>query len=131
MLPAILGSAARGGRLTMGFDNFWGLAAQQPSRVAAIGPDESTVTAGDLLAGTNQLVHGLRALGLKRGDVIAAVLPNCVEALELYLAIQQAGWYLVPINFHLVGAEIAYILSDCEAAAFVAHAQFAGACIQA
>jgi long-chain acyl-CoA synthetase len=115
----------------MAFDNFWTRAARQPTRVAVIAPDQSTVTAGDLLAAANQLVHGLRSFGLKRGDVIAAVLPNSVEAHELHLAVLQAGWYLVPINFHLVGPEIAYILRDCEASAFVAHQRYADACIQA
>ena len=32
-----------------------------------------------------------------------------------------------PINWHLVGPEIAYIVQDCEAKAFVAHARFADA----
>ena len=41
---------------------------------------------------------------------------------------QQVGLYLTPINFHLVGPEIAYILQDCEASAFIAHARYADAC---
>ena len=85
----------------------------------------SQVTEAELLAGVNQLSHGLLALGLQRGDAIAAMLPNSREAMEVYLAVQQIGVYLTPINFHLVGPEIAYILQDCEARAFVAHAQYA------
>src|SRR5215213_8896511 len=112
----------------MAFNSFWSRAAQQPGHVALIEPNRRAVTAGDLLANANRLVHGLRALGLQPGDVIAAVLPSSVEAYELILAIQQAGWYLVPINFHLVGPEIAYILKDCEASAFVFHERYAPAC---
>ena len=37
--------------------------------------------------------------------------PNGVELFELYLAALQAGFYLVPVNHHLVGPEIAYIVS--------------------
>jgi long-chain acyl-CoA synthetase len=40
----------------------------------------------------------------------------------------QAGWNLTPINHHLVGHEIAYIVDDCDAGALVVHEQFAGAC---
>jgi long-chain acyl-CoA synthetase len=65
------------------------------------------------------------------GDVVATVLPNGSEALELYLAALQAGFYLVPINHHLVAPEIAYILSDSEAKVFVGHERFAEACAQA
>ena len=50
-----------------------------------------------------------------------------VEVFELYLAVPQAGFYLVPINYHLVGPEIAYIVHDCEAKVFVAHERFADA----
>ncbi|HET6316182.1 MAG TPA: AMP-binding protein, partial [Chloroflexota bacterium] len=115
----------------MGFENFWERAAQRPQHTAVVEADGNEVTAGELLASTNQLVHGLRALGLQPGDAIAAVLPNSRQAYEIYLAMQQAGWYLTPINFHLVGPEIAYILQDCEAKAFFANAQFASACAAA
>ncbi len=81
------------------------------------------MTAGELLAECDKLVHGLRALGLKPGDTVATVLPNSAAMIEVYLAVMQAGWYLVPINYHLTAPEIAYILQDSEAKAFVCHAR--------
>ena len=48
---------------------FWRLAEQAPDHVAVVGPDGREVTAGALLAQTNRLVHGLRARGLRRGDI--------------------------------------------------------------
>jgi long-chain acyl-CoA synthetase len=104
---------------------FWALAAARPDHLALVDPDGREVRAGELLASANRLVHGLRALGLQTGDSVAMLLPNSREVFELYLAVLQAGFYLVPINWHLVGPEIAYILQDCEAKAFVAHARFA------
>ncbi|MFI5041701.1 MAG: acyl-CoA synthetase [Acidimicrobiales bacterium] len=104
---------------------FWALAKDDPDHLALVTPDGAEVRAGELLASTNQLVHGLRALGLEVGDVVAAVLPNGREFIELYLACLQAGWYLVPINHHLVGPEIAYIVGDSEAKVLVADARFA------
>ena len=115
----------------MGFENFWERAAADPTHVAIVESDEHAVSAGELLVSANQLVHGLRALGLQPGDAIAAVLPSSLEAYEIFLAMQQAGWYLTPINFHLVGPEIAYVLQDCEAKAFFAHELFADACAAA
>ena len=111
------------------YPTFWTLASERPDHTAIIEANgyDNSVSEGELLASVNQLVHGLRALGLQPGQAIAAVLPNSREAYELYLAMQQAGWYLTPINFHLVGPEIAYIVSDCEAQVFVAHERFAGA----
>src|SRR5207248_8406626 len=99
--------------------------ARHPDKVAIVDADEQQVSQADFLAGVNQLSHGLRGLGLERGDSIAAMLPNSREAMELYLAMQQVGVYLTPINFHLVGPEIAYILEDCGASAFFAHERYA------
>src|SRR5687767_128895 len=110
---------------------FWALAQDDPSYTALVEPDGREVTSGELFAESNRVVHGLRALGLQPGDAIAMVLPNGAEVFEMYLAALQAGWYLVPINHHLVGPEIAYIVSDCEAKAFVAHERFADVCIAA
>jgi long-chain acyl-CoA synthetase len=104
---------------------FWSIAQADPDHLAVVDPDERLVSAGELHAACNQVVHGLRALGLQPGDAVAMLLPNRVEVFELYLAVLQAGFYLVPINWHLVGPEIAYIVNDCEAKAFVADARFA------
>jgi long-chain acyl-CoA synthetase len=104
---------------------FWKIAEANPDHLALVDPDEGEISAGELLASCNRLVHGLRALGLEEGDAVAMLLPNRAEVFELFLAVTQAGFYLVPINWHLVGPEIAYIVADCEAKAFVADARFA------
>ncbi|MGH2364616.1 MAG: acyl-CoA synthetase [Chloroflexota bacterium] len=111
--------------------NFWNIARDEPERVALVDPAGHERTYGNLNAGCNQLVRGLRALGLQPGDAIAAMLPNSPEAMELHLAVQQAGWYLIPINFHLVGPEVAYLIKDSEAKVFVTHESFAPAALAA
>jgi len=103
------------------------MAAEEPDHLALVTPEGVEISAGDLLSECNRLTHGMRALGLGPGDAVAAVLPNGIEFIELYLAALQAGWYLVPINHHLVGPEIAYIVGDCEAKALVVHERFAPA----
>jgi long-chain acyl-CoA synthetase len=104
---------------------FWNFAERDPSHLALVAPDGREVSRGELLAESNRLVGGLRALGLRKGDAVAIVLPNGQVPIELYLATFQAGWYLTPINNHLAGPEIAYIANDCEAKAFVASSRFA------
>src|SRR5947209_15832084 len=109
----------------MASTGFWKLAAEDPERIALIGPDDEPHTAGELLAAANRIANGLRALGLHNGDTVAAVLPNGLEMVELYLAALQIGLYLTPINHHLVGPEIAYIVGDSGAKVFVTHGRFA------
>jgi long-chain acyl-CoA synthetase len=107
---------------------FWKLAAEDPARVAVIDPSGLEVTYGELLEHANRLVHGLRARGLTTGGGVAAVMPNGIDMLALYFAAMQAGWYLTPINHHLVGPEIAYIVDDCEADVVIGHERFGAAC---
>jgi long-chain acyl-CoA synthetase len=103
----------------------WNIAADEPNRLAVVDPDAREVTYGELAALSNRLAHGLRAHGLKTGDGIAVALPNSIEFLALYFAAMQIGLYFTPINWHLVGPEIAYIVNDSEASMFVAHERFA------
>jgi long-chain acyl-CoA synthetase len=107
---------------------FWNLAQEDPAQIALVAPGGRRITSGDLLAASNQLVHGLRALGLEPGDCIATVLPNGTPIVELYLAAAQGGWYLTPINHHLTASEIAYIVQDSEAKVLVGAEPFASAC---
>ena len=65
---------------------FWNLATHHPDHIALVTPAGTGVRAGDLLVRSNQLVHGLRQLGLAQGDVVATLLPNGAEMIELYLA---------------------------------------------
>jgi long-chain acyl-CoA synthetase len=110
---------------------FWTFAEGAPDAVAVIEPDGREVGAGALLARANQLVHGLRALGLERGDAIAMALPNSAAVFEVFMAAAQAGWYVVPINWHLTAPEIAYILDDSGARALMCAPRFAQTCLRA
>ncbi|MEO3871199.1 acyl-CoA synthetase [Nonomuraea sp. B12E4] len=109
----------------MGTLGFWRLAQADPEWIAAVDPDGTEHRAGDLLARSNRLVHGLRELGLKAGDGICGLVPNGADGLVLYLAALQAGWYYTPVNWHLTGPEITYIVADSEAKAFFVHPRHA------
>lgn len=107
--------------MNMDFDKqlgFWNFAQQAPEKIALIDPLGREWSRGELLHRCNQIVHGLRAMGLEPGDSIAALLPNCAEYIALNLAVTQAGFYLVPLNWHLAEPEVAYILEDSNAKAF-------------
>src|SRR3954453_19471119 len=106
---------------------FFRQAAANPDRVVLVGPDGTELTGGALATRGNQVSHGLRALGLERGDTVAVVVPNGIEMMELVLGAQQIGLYMTPINHHLAGPEIAYIVDDSDAKVLVGHSRFAEA----
>ena len=72
----------------------------------------------------NRLIHGLRSLGLGVGDPIALLSNNRHEFLEANAASFHSGGVLVPVNWHLVPDEIAYILSDSGAKAIITEHDF-------
>jgi long-chain acyl-CoA synthetase len=103
----------------------WTIAAQHPDKTAAIEPDGTVVSYAELAALADRLGRGLQALGLGPGATVAGMLPNGADALALFFAALQTGLYVVPVNWHLTAAEVAYILGDSEARAFIAHQRFA------
>ena len=104
---------------------FWKIAEADPGHLAVVTPDYDEYTYGELYALTNQIVHGLRAIGLRRGDQVTTVLPNGIHQVAMTLACFQGGFYFTPVNWHLVGPEIAYIVNDSETKVLVVDERFA------
>ena len=103
----------------------WAIAARSPEAPAVIGPGGTVVSYAGLAREADRYGRGFQSLGLKPGDTVAALLPNGVTALAVYFAAIETGLYVVPINWHQVAAEVAYILRDSAAGVFVAHERFA------
>ena len=61
----------------------------------------------------------MRARGLQAGDSVALMCTNRPEFIEVLYAAQRIGLRFTPINWHLTGAEAAYIVENCEAKAFI------------
>jgi len=101
--------------------SFWSHAERNPEPLALVDPSGREWTRGELVAACHRTAHGLRALGLQRGDAVALLLPNSAEFVVMHLAATQIGLYLVPLNTHLAAPEVAYILRDAEARVLVSH----------
>jgi acyl-CoA synthetase (AMP-forming)/AMP-acid ligase II len=67
----------------------------------------------------SRLANGLLGLGLAPGDRVAVLAYNCIEWLEIYVALARAALVAVPVNFRLLGPEIAYIVGHAEARAMI------------
>lgn len=71
------------------------------------------------------LAGGLARRGVRAGDRVAVMLPNCHEAVTAVLAAARLGAFVVPIGTRLRRPEIAYILGDAQPAALIHAAAFA------
>ncbi|CAN5715860.1 long-chain fatty acid--CoA ligase [soil metagenome] len=87
-------------------------------RIALI-DGETRLTYRELDRRTDQLACRLRELGVRQGDRVAVLLFNSAAFVETLLATAKLGAIFVPVNFRLSPAEVAYILTDSGAEAFV------------
>jgi len=78
-------------------------------------------------ARARRVAAGLRDFGIVPGDAVALLLRNDIAVLEASFGARALGAYAVPINWHLVGREVAYIIEDCGARVLIAHADLLNA----
>src|SRR5690606_5948800 len=83
--------------------------------------DEPALSFGAMDELTNRIANGLAQLGLKKGDRLAIVLPNCAEFVPLWFAAAKLGAVEVPVNPDLKGPLLNYVLNDCHADILVCH----------
>jgi fatty-acyl-CoA synthase len=74
----------------------------------------------------SRLANALLGLGLVKGDRVALLAYNAIEWWEIYAALARAGLVAVPINFRLLGPEIAYIAQHAGARAAIVQDELRG-----
>ena len=74
---------------------------------------------------STRLAHGLIALGVKKGDTVASILDNNVEAVLSWFAINKAGAISVPVNTAYKGEFLRHQLNDCGAKIVIAEDDYA------
>ena len=75
----------------------------------------------------NRLANALLALGVNKGDKIAALLPNCPELLEVYWSSAKIGAVVVPLSTQLRANVLVSLLKDADAVMLVTNSGFADA----
>ena len=95
---------------------------RQPHKTAIITKDEE-LTFADL----NQRVHGLAAnlqqAGIRQGDRVGVLLPNCAAIPLSYFATQKIGAVTVILDARLKGKELQGVLKDAAVKLLIVHQQ--------
>lgn len=94
-----------------------------PNKEAVVFGDRR-LTNQELYARVNALAKGLRDLGVQRGDIVAILLLNCSEFIEITFAVNQIGGVWLPINYRLAGPEVSYILNHAGAKMLISEKEF-------
>src|SRR5215470_16456142 len=100
--------------------------AQERSRVAIYFEDErgnaQTYTYASLQADANRLTNALLALGVRRGERVAIILPQRPETAVAHLAIYQLGAIAMPLSMLFGPDALEYRLQDSGAVAAICDA---------
>lgn len=105
---------------------FWWIAEDHPDLPAVLdAPSGERLTFAELAGRAHQLVHGLLALGVGAGDIVAYALPNDVDILVWQLAAQESGLRSIALNPALSAGEIRGILDHAGAVLVAVHASLA------
>ncbi len=98
----------------------------QPDHPAVImAHSGEVVTYRQLDERSNQLAHLWYERGLRPGDHIAILLENDPRYFDVVWAALRSGLSFTPVNWHLTGPEVDYIITDCGARAVVTAATMA------
>jgi crotonobetaine/carnitine-CoA ligase len=73
----------------------------------------------------NRLAHGLLQQGIKKGDHVCILLPNCAEFVFFWFALQKIGAVEVPLNDLYKGAFLEHPINISQARLIVTTAELA------
>jgi len=95
-----------------------------PEKTAVMMSDGSaSVSFAQLEETANRAAHLFRSHGLKAGDKVAFLLPNCVDVFTFGWGAQRAGLLFVPIPTKSTIDEAAYLMTDSGAALLLTSLQ--------
>ena len=97
-------------------------ARETPDRQAAVS-HAGAMTWRELDESADRWAGAIRTLGLRRGDRIASLMPNCLELIVHYLGSLRAGVVAVPLNYRYISPQIDHALTVSGASAILAHAE--------
>ncbi len=107
--------------------SIWQLLARQreamPEREAVVFANRR-VTFGELANQVERVAASLFKHGLRKGDMLALLMPNWTEFLVTFYAAARLGAVIVPLNIRYRQNEIEYILRNSESKFLVTCAEF-------
>ena len=92
--------------------------------VPALVDEAGTTTWAELDDRVNRAVEVLRGLGLVTLDALALMSGNRREFFEVFLAAGHGGWAVVPVNWHWVAEELAYVVGNSSSKVVLVDARF-------
>jgi acyl-CoA synthetase (AMP-forming)/AMP-acid ligase II len=95
----------------------------RPDHLAFVFEDQR-LTWLELNKSINRLANTLLDLGVKKGDKVATILPNCLESYETIWAVTKIGAVMVPLSALLLEQAMKSLLQDSDTVLLITNSSF-------
>ena len=85
---------------------------------------EPTLSVGEIELSSRRVANGLREMGVGFGDRVLVMLPNCLEFIEAWFAINRIGAVLVTVNTAYRGSFLEHLATNSGARVMIAASSF-------
>jgi len=102
------------------------IAQRYPSRIAVIEGDgkKRSCNFRTLNRRVNQLSHGLKSIGLQKGEFVSILMHNCLEFVEVGNALSKIGAVNASLVYRLLPKELVLLVKRCQATTLVFGSEF-------
>ncbi|AVO46141.1 AMP-binding protein [Phreatobacter cathodiphilus] len=101
-------------------------AAATPDKAFVVLPDGGAVSYARLRAEVRAMARALQDLGVQQGEHVLVWMPNGLDVLRVWFAINYAGAVYVPINTAYRGGILEHVVRNSGARLMIAHGGLAG-----
>ena len=98
-------------------------ATRRPEKTCLIYRD-TKISYGELDQITNRLANGLRRLGVARNENVTIMLPNCLEFIFAWIALNKLGAVEYPLNVYYKGFLLEQVLNYSDARVLIVGEQY-------
>ncbi len=86
---------------------------------------EGEITYGEVDTMADRFANGLAAAGVRQGDHVAVMLPNCADIVHVVFALARLGAVAVPINIDYRGEPLRHVLASSDASTLIVDEAYA------
>lgn len=99
-------------------------ARKRPNRDFIRFKDGPWITFGEMDQIVNKIANGLASMGVKKGDNVGIMLPNCLQFVYAWFALAKLGAVEVPINIYYKGEWLRHVIDNTLLKVIIIDEQF-------
>lgn len=100
-------------------------ASRTPDSIFAVTPEGQQVTYAQIHQDVRALARGLQDIGISQGEHVVVWMPNTIDTIRVWFAINYIGAVYVPINTAYRGGILEHVIANSAAEVMIVHPELA------